>query len=72
MPRISFSELALNAALNDLARDFKVVASEWHDEARVAFERDFIDEFLPAGRSAVGAMTDLSLLLMRVVRECGD
>ena len=70
MPRISQSELILQGALDDLKRDWQIARGGWHDEAREDFERKFIDEFLPAGNAAVRAMTELTLLMRRVVREC--
>ena len=70
MPRVSHGESMLTSVLNDLLRDWQITGSDWHDEARAQFEKEYIDEFVPGGRAAVRAMTELTLLLRRVVREC--
>ncbi|MEN8150050.1 MAG: hypothetical protein ABFS86_09515 [Planctomycetota bacterium] len=70
MPRINQGELILQGALDDLKRDWQIAAAGWHDKAREDFQREFMDEFLPAGGAAVRAMTELTLLMRRVVREC--
>jgi hypothetical protein len=70
MPRISQGELILQGALDDLKRDWQIAGAGWHDKARKDFEKEFIDELLPAGAQAVRAMTELTLLMRRVVREC--
>ena len=70
MPRISHAEGVLMGVLNDLARDWQITQEDWRDHARERFEKDFIDELLPAGRAAVRAMTQLTVLMRRVVREC--
>ncbi len=70
MPRISQAEQMLMGALNDLERDWQIAGAEWHDDARLHFAEDFIDEIQPAGRTAVGSMAELTLLMRRVVREC--
>jgi hypothetical protein len=70
MPRISQAEQMLMGALNDLERDWQIAGAEWHDDARKNFEVDFIDEIMPAGRIACGSISELTLLIRRVVREC--
>jgi len=70
MPRISQGELILQGALDDLKRDWQIACTGWHDKARQDFEKEFIDEVLPAGNAAVRAMTEMTLLMRRVVREC--
>ena len=70
MPRISQGEITLQGALDDLVRDWQLTGGNWQDQAREQFEHDVIEEYLPAGRAAVRAMTELTLLLRRVVREC--
>jgi len=70
MPRISHPEQVLLGALNDLERDWQIACSEWRDKARDHFEKDYVREIQPAGRTAAIAMTELNLLLKRVVREC--
>ncbi len=70
MPRISQAEQMLMGALNDLERDWQIAGADWHDDARLHFEEDFIAEIQPAGRIATGSISELTLLLRRVVREC--
>jgi len=70
MPRLSQSETMLLGAIDDLRRDWLIAAASWNDRARQQFEKEFIDVFLPAAGSAVSAMSELTLLLRRVVREC--
>lgn len=70
MPRVSNGEGMLVGALNDLRRDWDIARSEWHDQAREQFEKEFIEILHMEGKAAVRAMTELSLLLRRVVREC--
>ena len=70
MPRVNQGELILQGALDDLKRDWMITGSGWRDKARQDFEKEFIDEMLTAGTGAVRAMTELTLLMRRVVREC--
>ena len=70
MPRISQAEQMLMSALNDLERDWQIAGTEWHDDARLHFDEDYIQEILPAGRIAAGSLSELTLLMRRVVREC--
>jgi hypothetical protein len=70
MPRISHPEQMLLGALNDLERDWQIATSDWRDRAREHFENEYVGELQPTGRTAATAMTELTLLLRRVVREC--
>jgi hypothetical protein len=70
MPRISQPESILTGVLNDFLRDWEIAMVDWRDKARDGFEKEYVDPFLTAGRTAVRAMGDLTLLLRRVVREC--
>ena len=70
MPRISQPEQMLMSALNDLERDWQIAGTEWHDDARLHFEQDFIRDIMPAGRIAATSISELTLLMRRVVREC--
>jgi hypothetical protein len=70
MPRISHPESMLTTVLNDLLRDWDIAKSDWRDRAREQFEKEFIEEFVRAGRASVRGMQELTLLLRRVVREC--
>ena len=70
MPRVSQAEQMLMGALNDLERDWQIAGAEWHDDARLHFAEDFIEEIQMSGRIAVGSMGELTLLMRRVAREC--
>ena len=70
MPRISQPEQMLLSALNDLEKDWQIAISDWRDQAKQNFEKAYVNELQPAGRTAATAMTELTLLLRRVVREC--
>jgi hypothetical protein len=70
MPRISQGETILLGAIDDLLRDWAIAGTDWRDDARKQFEDEFIEEFVPAGRNAARVMTELTLLMRRVVREC--
>jgi hypothetical protein len=70
MPRISQAEQMLMSGLNDLERDWQIAGAEWHDQARAHFQKDYLDEIQPAGRIAAGAISELTTLMRRVVREC--
>ena len=70
MPRISHSGAVLTGVLNDLLRDWRIASTDWRDHAREEFEKNFVEEFVSAGRAAVRSMTELTLLLRRDAREC--
>jgi hypothetical protein len=60
----------LNTALNDLKRSWDRAGEDWRDQAREEFGVEVLDEILPTGRAAVRAMSEITQLLKRVVREC--
>jgi len=70
MPRISQSETMLLGGLDDLKRDWQIARFDWRDQAREQFEEDYIRELRSAAVAAVRSMTELTLLMKRVVREC--
>jgi hypothetical protein len=70
MPRISQSETILLGALDDLKRDWQIARLDWRDQARDQFEADYLRELESAAVAAVRSMTELTLLMRRVVREC--
>ncbi len=70
MPRISHPEQMILATLNDLERDWQIARENWRDQARQHFEEDFMSEIQPTGRIAATAISELTQLLRRVVREC--
>lgn len=70
MPRISHTEVTLQSALNDLQRDWEIARADWRDRAKERFAEEYIEELSVGGRAAVRAMTEVTLLLQKVVREC--
>ena len=70
MPRISQSETIVLGALDDLKRDWQIARLDWRDQARDQFEADYLRELESAAVAAVRSMTELTLLMRRVVREC--
>lgn len=70
MPRISHAEVTLMSALNDLQRDWDIARADWRDQAKEQFAEEYIEELQAGGRAAVRAMTEVTLLLRKVVREC--
>jgi hypothetical protein len=68
--RVSHSEMVLSSARSDLEKAWNASGIAWNDEARTKFEKDFMEPFLVASRTSIGAMTELSNLLKRVVRQC--
>ena len=70
MPRISQSETIILGALDDLKRDWNIACLDWRDQAREQFEAEFLRELESAAVGAVRSMSELTLLMRRVVREC--
>jgi hypothetical protein len=70
MPRISQSETIVLGALDDLKRDWQIARLDWRDQAREQFEADYLRELEGSAVAAVRSMTELTLLMRRVVREC--
>jgi hypothetical protein len=60
----------LTEALNELWDDWKAARAEWRDDARESFEADFMEEIGSSVRLAVDALSELTQLMKRVVREC--
>ena len=71
MPRISHGEGILTVALNDLERDWAIAGADWRDRARQQFEEEIVGQMVPAGRAAARTMSELTRLLLRVVKDCG-
>ena len=70
MPRLSHGEALLSGAAKDLRMNWELTASLWKDRARADFERTYIDELLPAVKSAVGAIENANKLLGEAIRQC--
>ncbi|MCU0726319.1 MAG: hypothetical protein MUE73_11085 [Planctomycetes bacterium] len=70
MPRISQPELMLTEAHNELQDDWRTARAEWLDSARASFDEEVMEEIGSAVRLAVDALSELTQLMKRVVREC--
>jgi hypothetical protein len=46
------------------------VCDQWDDQARVAFEREFLTPLAPSIKSAVGALDSMGGTLSRVRSDC--
>ena len=57
-------------AIRDLLAHWERTASSWKDQARTGFEKEYIDELVPAVRSASNAVQQIEELLRQVYREC--
>ena len=60
----------LAGAMKDLLVHWERTASTWKDEARTGFEKDFLQELIPAIRAASNAVQQIEELLRQVHREC--
>jgi hypothetical protein len=70
MPRISQPELMLMEAHNELQDDWRTARAEWLDSARASFDEEVMEEIGSAIRLALDALSELTQLMKRVVREC--
>ncbi len=71
MIHLNRSETQLNRAAQDLVRRWDATAPHWRDQARAAFEKDFLEPLLPAAKNAARAMADVTQFLEQARRECG-
>jgi hypothetical protein len=60
----------LNTALKDLLMHWDATSNSWRDQARVDFDKDFLQELIPAIRGASRAAQEIENLLQRVRSEC--
>lgn len=70
MSRLSHSEIILASAVRDLQRNWAETAAGWRDAARADFEKTYLNELLPAAKTAADAMGEITRLLEEAVREC--
>jgi len=70
MPRLSHSEVILSGALRDLRRSWQETSSSWRDKARADFEKEYIDELLPALSGAMSSINEVNRLLQQAISEC--
>jgi hypothetical protein len=60
----------LNKALKDLLVHWDQSASSWRDQARADFDKDFLQEIIPAVRGASRAAQEIENLLNKIRSEC--
>ena len=70
MLRLSTNDDVLHQALEEILRRWSNTASEWRDDARREFQKEYIDELDPSVRAAGIAMKSLYALLRKVREEC--
>ncbi len=67
---LSRSELRLGHAFKEMSRQWSETAPYWRDNARKAFEKEYVDELFVAARGAVGSMAEIQRFLSQVIQEC--
>ena len=70
MPGLSHSEAVLAKAGRELRLGWEATAPHWRDRARAELEKGYIDEFLPAVKSAVRAIERVNGILMEAISKC--
>ena len=70
MPGLSHSEAVLAKAGRELRLAWEATASHWRDRARAELERKYIDELLPAAKSAARAVERVNGILREAIGEC--
>jgi hypothetical protein len=60
----------LTKALKDLLTRWEASSSSWKDQARAEFDKDFLQELIPAVRGASRAAQEIENLLSKVRSEC--
>ncbi len=68
---LSRPEQRLSHALKELSRRWDETSPYWRDDARSAFQKAFIDEFIASARGGTSAMTEIQRFLRQAIRECG-
>jgi len=61
----------LTKALKDLLTHWEASNNSWRDQARVEFDKDFLQHLIPAVRGASRAAQEIENLLHKVRSECG-
>jgi len=70
MPGLSHSEMLLANAAKDLRRSWERTASAWRDHARAELQKAYIDPLVPAAKTALTAMDEITMLLRQAITEC--
>jgi hypothetical protein len=64
------ADLPFANALKDVTRQWTDTAPYWRDQARAAFEKEFINELFLSARGALRAMSEVQRALGQIIREC--
>ncbi len=72
VPRVMLNraDLPFGHALKDVTRQWAESAPYWKDQARAAFQKEFINELFLSARGALSAMSEVQRSLGQMVREC--
>ncbi len=68
---ITSSAAGLAQSRRDLFIHWQAVSQIWQDERAKNFHRDYLEPVDPAVRRACDAITEMSAILERAMRECG-
>ena len=60
----------LNKAIKDLLTHWEASNSSWRDKARAEFDKDFLQELIPAVRGASRAAQEIENLLQKIRIDC--
>ena len=60
----------LMKAMKDLLTHWEASGNSWRDKARTEFDKDFLQELIPAVRGASRAAQEIENLLQKVRSEC--
>ena len=60
----------MTKALKDLLTHWEKSGNSWRDQARAEFDKDFLQELIPAVRGASRAAQEIENLLQKVRSEC--
>ena len=60
----------LAKALKDLLTHWEASGNSWRDQARAEFDKDFLQELIPAVRGASRAAQEIENLLNKIRTEC--
>ena len=60
----------LTKALKDLLVKWETTSTSWRDQARADFDKDFLQEIIPAVRGASRAAQEIENLLQKIRNDC--
>ena len=68
---LNHAEVSFANTLKEMTLHWAETSPYWKDEARVAFQKAFVDDLLSSARGALKAMSETQRFLERIIRECG-